>query len=155
MSESPLYPKEYLELIARTRSVVLSTMDSEGITQASYTPVVIISPTEFYILVSELASHTAYLRSAAKIGVMFIEDEQDCENIFRRRRASVSCEVIPLERSSETFDHVGQVFKERHGDVVDILLKLKDFHLFCLKVKRARLILGFGQAIDINFEEEI
>lgn len=147
---TPSYPEEYLNLIAQGRSVMLSTLNTEGITQCSYAPVVHTSPTEFFILISDLASHTAYIKSAARVGILFIEDEKTCENIFRRRRASLSCDVIAIDRSSTTFKLISQSFRSRHGDTVDIILKLADFHLFKLTAYRIRLITGFGQAKDLE-----
>jgi len=69
----PLSPKRK-ELIARTQSIILATVDAEGTPNSSYAPFVQVENT-FYIIVSFMAKHTKNLSEGRKTSIMFIEDE--------------------------------------------------------------------------------
>ncbi|WP_379969111.1 pyridoxamine 5'-phosphate oxidase family protein [Epilithonimonas sp. UC225_85] len=60
----PVAPK-VKELISKTQSLILATVDAEGTPNASYAPFVEID-NKFYILVSFMAKHTKNLRKAER-----------------------------------------------------------------------------------------
>lgn len=139
-------PEPYLRLVDQNQSLILSTIDPNGVTQASYTPFISNSPVDFYILISDLASHTRYIKTCSLLGVLLIEDESSSNEIFARRRASLSCEVARVERASKGFNEILDAFENQHGKTVTLLRNLSDFHLFHLRVKKIRLVTGFGKA---------
>jgi putative heme iron utilization protein len=148
----PLTPK-VKELIGRTKSVILATVDAEGTPNSSYAPFVQVENT-FYILVSFMAKHTKNLADGRKTSVMFIEDESASKQIYARERLTIEASTSQVERDSETWNAVVSQLKETHGKVVDVISEMKDFILIGLHPVKGSYVNGFGSAyfVDANLE---
>lgn len=141
------------ELIERTKSVILATVDAEGIPNSSYAPFVQIGNT-LYILVSFMAKHTKNLADGRKTSVMFIEDESATKQIYARERLTIEATASQVERDSETWNTVVPKLKETHGKVVDVISEMGDFILIALQPVKGSYVNGFGSAyfVDENLE---
>lgn len=148
----PLTPK-VKELIERTQSIILATVDAEGIPTSSYAPFVQIENT-FYILVSFMAKHTKNLADGRKTSVMFIEDESATKQIYARERLTIEASASQVERDSETWNTVVSQLKETHGKVVEVISEMKDFILIGLHPVKGSYVNGFGSAyfVDENLD---
>ncbi|MCA6067663.1 pyridoxamine 5'-phosphate oxidase family protein [Chryseobacterium sp. RG1] len=148
----PLAPK-VKELIGRSKSVILATVDAEGTPNSSYAPFVQVENT-FYILVSFMAKHTKNLADGRKTSVMFIEDESATKQIYARERLTIEASTSQVERDSETWNTVVSQLKETHGKVVDVIAEMKDFILIGLHPVKGSYVNGFGSAyfVDENLE---
>lgn len=149
----PVAPK-VKELIERSKSVVLATVDGEGNPNSSYAPFVQDGHT-FYILVSFMARHTKNLAEGRKTSVMFIEDESATKQIYARERLTI--EVVPsqIERDSEKWIQVIANLKEAHGKVVDVISDMGDFILIALQPVKGAYVNGFGSAYFVSENLEI
>ncbi|NML70553.1 pyridoxamine 5'-phosphate oxidase [Chryseobacterium sp. RP-3-3] len=148
----PVAPK-VKELIERTKSVILATVDAEGVPNSSYAPFVKVNNT-LYILVSFMAKHTKNLADGRKTSVMFIEDESATKQIYARERLTIEAEASQVERDSETWNTVVTQLKETHGKVVDVIAEMQDFILIALQPVKGSYVNGFGSAyfVDENLE---
>jgi len=148
----PVAPK-VKELIDRTKSVILATVDAEGNPNSSYAPFVQVENT-FYILVSFMAKHTKNLSEGRKTSVMFIEDESATKQIYARERLTLEAVTSQIERDSETWNTVVTKLKEDHGKVVDVISEMGDFILIALQPVKGSYVNGFGSAyfVDANLE---
>lgn len=148
----PLAPK-VRELIARTQSVILATVDAEGNPNSSYAPFVEIN-NRFYILVSFMARHTKNLAEGRKVSAMFIEDESATKQVYARERLTFDVSASQIERDSDDWNNIVSKLKERHGKVVDILNEMTDFILIELSPVKGAYVNGFGSAyfVDANLE---
>ncbi|MEN4761744.1 pyridoxamine 5'-phosphate oxidase family protein [Chryseobacterium sp. C39-AII1] len=148
----PLTPK-VKELIERTKSVILATVDAEETPNSSYAPFVQVDNT-FYILVSFMAKHTKNLADGRKTSVMFIEDESATKQIYARERLTIEASTSQVEKDSETWNTVVSLLKETHGKVVDVIAEMKDFILIGLHPTKGAYVNGFGSAyfVDQNLE---
>lgn len=148
----PVAPK-VKELIDRTKSVILATVDAEGNPNSSYAPFVQVENT-FYILVSFMAKHTKNLSEGRKTSVMFIEDESATKQIYARERLTLEAATSQIERDSETWNTVVTKLKEDHGKVVDVISEMRDFILIALQPVKGSYVNGFGSAyfVDANLE---
>ena len=81
----------YEALLDRFQSIQLGTADQTGVPEASYSPSIMDEGSNFYVHVSELASHTSNLRESARASVLIIEDESTAENLFARKRVAYQC----------------------------------------------------------------
>ena len=134
------------------KSVTLATLDEEGEPFSSYAPFV-YHEKRYYIFISDIARHARNLKKTPKAALFFIEDESKCDNIFARKRVVLQCKSRLLKRESSPFTDVMDVFKNRFDpDMLDMLLRMKDFNLYELTPKRGEAVLGFGQAYDIGGE---
>lgn len=148
----PVAPK-VKELMDRTKSVILATVDAEGIPNSSYAPFVQVGNT-LYILVSFMAKHTKNLAEGRKTSVMFIEDESATKQIYARERLTLEAAASQVERDSEIWNTVVTKLKENHGKVVDVIAEMQDFILIALQPIKGSYVNGFGSAyfVDENLD---
>ncbi|MGE4347841.1 MAG: HugZ family protein [Flavobacteriaceae bacterium] len=148
----PLQPK-VKELMARCKSVILATIDSEGIPNSSYVPHVVID-NKLYVLVSFMARHTKNLRDMKKVSVMFIEDEADTKQIYARERLTIDGTTSQIERGTEMWSRAVTGLTESHGKILDILTGMDDFIMIEITPLKGAYVNGFGSAyfVDTNFE---
>lgn len=149
----PVAPK-VKELIERSKSIILATVDAEGNPNSSYAPFVQVDNT-FYILVSYMAKHTRNLAEGRKTSVMFIEDESATKQIYARERLTLEASTSQIERDSDTWNTVIAQLKETHGKVVDVISEMKDFILIGLHPVKGSYVNGFGSAYFVNENLEI
>ena len=140
----------YEALLDKFQSIQLGTADQTGVPEASYSPSIVDEGRNFYVHVSELASHTSNLRNSARASVLIIEDESSAENLFARRRVAYQCSASLIERHSDQWESVVDQFEGKFGKIIGFLRSMEDFHLFKLTPASGRLVLGFGQAYDVS-----
>jgi len=145
--------QEFRRFLEEHRSLQLATVSGDGAPLASYAPFVVDTDQRFYILISDLSSHTRHLREHRMASVMLIEDETKTANIFARVRLTLTCEANEVRRDSDTWHSVIQDFHDRCGDIIETLCGLSDFHLFRLTPKSGVFVKGFGKAYKIDGEE--
>lgn len=140
---------DLIQFISGFKSVSLATVDEEGAPFASYAPFV-RHEKRYYIFISDIARHSRNLRRDPRAALLFVEDESACDNIFTRKRAVLRCDSRLLEREDPFFESVLGTFKTRFDpDMLDMLLRMKDFNLFELTPCSGEAVFGFGQAYDI------
>lgn len=142
----------YVDFPHQVQSLMLSTVTPEGQPQASYTPFVMGRDRTFYIFVSGLSSHTQNLQKTPQAGILLIEDETQATQIFARRRLMYDCVVNLIDRHDPQWSGLADQFKQRFGNLVDMLRQLPDFQIFRLMPQGGRFVVGFGAAYDINPE---
>ena len=140
----------YEALLNGFQSIQLGTADQIGVPEASYSPSIMDESSNFYVHVSELASHTSNLRDSARASVLIIEDESSAENLLARKRVAYQCSASLIERHSDQWESVVDQFEEKFGKIIGFLRTMEDFHLFKLTPTSGRLVLGFGQAYDVS-----
>ena len=143
----------YQALLNEFKSIQLGTVDLEGIPEASYSPAIVDDERNFYVHVSELSSHTANLRETGRASLLVIEDESTASNIFARKRVGFTCSAELIERRTDDWEKVMDQFEDKFGKMVDFLKTMEDFHLFRLRPKKGRLVLGFGKAYEVMGEK--
>jgi hypothetical protein len=77
---------EYEKFPTEFTSIIMSTVNKEGIPDASYAPFVSDEDKNIYIYVSGLATHTQNIHNHPFVSILFIEDEVKTKQIFARRR---------------------------------------------------------------------
>lgn len=126
---------------------------SDNASHCSYVPCIWING-KVYILVSGLAEHTGNLKHVKnnKIGCMLIEDESASPQIFARCRLMFKSGVKQIERTSKLWPEIITLFKQRFGEIVEVLDSLPDFVIIELKPEQAVLVKGFGDAHQLSEE---
>jgi len=140
----------YQSLPTVVRSVMLSTVNADGSPHSSYAPYIMDEAYRLYIFTSGLSAHTHNLLATQKAGVMMIEDEAACQQIFARQRITYDCHVDLLERQSEPWEHQAEAFENRFGEIIQMLRPLGDFQIFRLTPQSGRFIMGFGAAYEVD-----
>ena len=141
------------ELVQKSKSFILATLDAEGTPNSSYAPFVQVENT-FYILVSFLAKHTQNLVEGKKTSIMFIEDECATKQIYARERLTIDAYTSQVERNCEIWNTVVSQLKETHGKVVEVISEMNDFILIGIHPVKGSYVNGFGSAyfVDENLE---
>ncbi|MBH8565293.1 pyridoxamine 5'-phosphate oxidase family protein [Nostoc sp. CENA67] len=141
---------EYESFPQELGSVIISTINQEGIPDASYAPFVMDDSKNIYIYVSGLSTHTQNIQVNPHVSVLLIEDEAKTEQIFARRRLSFDCTATLIERETATWNQIVEQFQERFGEIIEVLRGLTDFRIFRLTPNAGRFVIGFGAAYHIS-----
>lgn len=140
-------------LILSQHTLMLSTVSESGAPDLSYAPFIRDQVGCFYILISELASHTVNLLAKPHASVMIIRPEAESSNLFARERAIFNCSARKVDRHEAIYSDRLTTLQDKFGDVVTVLRSLADFHLMALCPQNGRYIVGFGQAYTIELKE--
>ncbi|RXJ89063.1 heme iron utilization protein [Arcobacter sp. CECT 8983] len=138
--------KKFLE---NFQSLVISSLDEHNLPFTSYAPFV-RKDNKFYVYLSSMAKHSHNLTKNKNSSIFFIEDEQECENIFARKRVVYQCTTKKQARDTEEFKELISLFESKHGETVSMLKNMKDFSFFEFEVIKGEAILGFGKAFNLE-----
>ena len=141
------------ELLTPFKSTVLGTLGSNGYPFSSYAPFYYDGEV-VYIFISNIATHAKNIQASEKASAFFIEDESITENIFKRKRISLQCDVENISRDSARFTSVMQNFQSKFEDgTLTMLMGMNDFNLYALTPIYGEATFGFGEAYNIGGEK--
>jgi len=81
---------------------------------------------------------------------LFIENEQDAQQLHARRRVTYKATVTRIERETDNWRVVLDAMQNRFGEIMTVLEGLPDFHLFCMQTDCALLVKGFAEAHTVE-----
>ena len=142
--------KEYFSFMRKAKSVYISSVAENTKPEISYSPCVVDDEKNVYILVSDLSKRTSSLVKGRNVSVMFIEPEDQCEEMYVRIRLIFECSTKQIERKTEKWNEQIPVFLEKFGDIINILKSLSDFKMFCFSPVSGSYVKGFGKAYTIE-----
>ncbi len=131
-------------------TLMMATVSKEGVPEASYAPYVVDADGAFFVYISELSQHTDNLRNTPKASVLFIENEDQAAHLFARRRLTLRCNCMHVPRSDARWHELLDNFKDRFGELMDVLRELEDFHLYRLQPEAGTYVRGFAQAYELT-----
>ena len=150
MSQFANAQAEYEKFPEEFTSIIISTVNTQGIPNASYAPFVMDDDKNIYIYVSGLATHTQNIQNHPFVSVLFIDDEIKTKQIFARRRLNFDCTANLLERETEKCQQIVDKFQLRFGELISTLRSLPDFRILQLTPNSGRFVIGFGAAYNIS-----
>ena len=142
--------KEYYTFMKKAKNVYISSVDENNKPEISYSPCVVDDKKNVYILVSDLSKRTSSLVQGRNVSLMFIEPEEQCEEMYVRIRLIFECSTKQIERKTEKWNEKIAVFLDRFGDIINILKSLSDFKMFCFSPVSGSYVKGFGKASTIE-----
>ena len=142
--------KEYFAFMKKAKNVYISSVDENAKPEISYSPCVVDDEKNVYILVSDLSKRTSSLLQGRNVSVMFIEPEDQCEEMYVRIRLIFECSTKQIERKTEKWNEQIPIFLEKFGDIINILKSLNDFKMFCFSPVSGSYVKGFGKAYTIE-----
>lgn len=141
------------DFIATLQTAIIGTTDKNNHPFSSYAPYV-YDENCFYVYISDIATHAKNIQVNPKASLFFIEDESQSENLFARKRISLQCDSVKIERNSGRFEEVLALFAIKFdAKMVETLKKMTDFNLFEFKVTYGEATFGFGKAYLIGGEQ--
>lgn len=138
--------QEILEFRAGMRTLLMATVNQEGMPEASYAPYVTDDAGNYYVYISDLARHTRDLQETGQVSLLFIEDEGAARNLFARRRLTCMCTSTRIAREDPDWEIQLVQFTQQYGKLIDTLRGLSDFQLFRLSPVSGNYVRGLGQA---------
>lgn len=141
--------KDFFAFLSLHKTVVLGTLNKAMEAEASYAPV-LQNNGRFYIYISELAKHSHNLLENKQLTLLFIQDEQDADNIFARKRATIKAHARHIDRDTVEWNALMDDYCQYFGDTAKMLRGLSDFHLFELSPTKASFVRGFAQAYELE-----
>ena len=141
------------ELLEPFQSTVLGTLGSNGYPFSSYAPFYYDGEV-VYVFISNIATHAKNMQAVPKASAFFIEDESMTENIFKRKRISLQCDIEKISRDNERFEPIMKNFQSKHADgTLTMLMGMNDFNLYALTPIYGEATFGFGEAYNIGGEK--
>ena len=140
------------ELLEPFQTAVLGTLGSNDYPFSSYAPFYYDGEV-VYVFLSNIATHAQNMQTVPKASAFFIEDESISENMFKRKRISLQCDVRAIARDDETFEDIMQMFIEKQGSTLSMLMGMSDFNLYALTPIYGEATFGFGEAYNIGGEK--
>jgi len=122
----------YQSLLGSFQSIILGTVDKEGIPDASYAPAVIDESRNLYIYISALSQHTGNIRGNGLCSALIIEDESLSDQLFARKRITFACKAEKIERDTPEWNAQIADFQDKFGKLMEHLKTMQDFDLFRL-----------------------
>ena len=148
---------EYVEFMSNSKSVYISSIGEHkgGVApEISYSPCIVDEDRNIYILVNTLSKRTESLLAQRNVSLMFIEPEEQCEEIYVRTRLIFLCNTLQISREMGAghllWDEKAEQFTAKFGDIINILVSLKDFKMFRFIPIRGTFVKGFGKAYTIE-----
>ena len=142
--------KEYFAFMKKAKSVYISSIDENTKPEISYSPCVVDDEKNVYIIVSDLSKRTSSLVQGRNVSLMFIEPEDQCEEVYVRIRLIFECSTKQIERNTEKWKEQIPVFLNRYGDIINILKSLSDFKMFCFSPVSGSYVKGCGKAYTLE-----
>ena len=152
-SSKPIAPKVN-ELIARSQSLIMATVNEEGVPTSSFAPFARID-NKFYILVSFMARHTKNLINGKPVSIMFIEDESATKQIYARERLTFDVATTQIDRDTDAWNLAVEKLQDKHGKILEVLTGMNDFILVELAPVKGSYVNGFGSAYFVDEHLEI
>ena len=148
---------EYVEFMNNAKSVYISSICEHkgGVApEISYSPCIVDKDKNTYILVSTLTKRTESLLAERNVSLMFIEPEEQCEEIYVRTRLIFLCNTLNISREMGAghlpWDELVTQFTDKFGDIINMLVSFKDFKMFRFRPIRGTFVKGFGKAFTIE-----
>ena len=148
---------EYVEFMNDAKSVYISSINEfkGGVSpEISYSPSIVDEDKNIYILVSTLSKRTESLLAERNVSLMFIEPEEQCEEIYVRTRLTFLCNTLQIDREMGAghlpWGKLVAQFTAKFGDIINMLVSFKDFKMFRFRPIRGTFVKGFGKAYTIE-----
>ena len=152
-NESSKISAEVEDFISGFGSVVLGTVNNKAYPNVTYAPFLRYENNN-YIYISEIGDHYDNMKNNGNLELLFLEDESKAKAITVRRRVRFASGFEFLPRD-ENFEKVMDTFEKKAGNTMNLMRKMKDFHLVKLNFLDGRYVKGFGQAYTITAEGKV
>ena len=144
---------QYLsELLEPFQTTVLGTVSDNGYPFSSYAPFYYDGEV-VYIFISNIATHAQNMQSRPQASAFFIEDESITQNMFRRKRISLQCDVKIISRDDSSFESIMEAFTQKQRSTLTMLMGMADFNLYALTPIYGEATFDFGEAYNIGGEK--
>lgn len=139
-------------LIASARTLLMAAPGDSGFPEMGVTPFVRHGGAT-YIYPSRLSAHVRAILEAGRGAFMMIEDESSAQNIWARKRMKINADITEIDRKTENFNSICDLFADQHGPTMGLIRDFSDFHLLRLRPTDGVMVLGFAKAYRLSGSE--
>jgi len=139
------------QLLETCDAIFLATTGSDNTPMASYAPCWRDEAGYLYVMLSDLAEHTANLRGRADASCLVLGASSD--NAFARPRVTLQLRAEFLTSDNVSYQQAINGLTEKHGETMQILQELSDFHLIRLKPVGGTLVGGFATTLNLTRQD--
>ncbi|WP_419771038.1 MAG: HugZ family protein [Candidatus Marinarcus sp.] len=142
--------KELDGFLNNIKTVILSTVNSEGEPFTSYSPFVQDEEGNFYVFVSTAVQHSHNMYNTGKAHLLFIEDESATNHIYARRRLYFKAKAEKFEPQDKRTEKFANLFEKKLGEQASLVRKMPDSRFYKLTPSEGIIVLGFGAAFNLD-----
>lgn len=132
------------------KTVILSTVSSDGEPFASYSPFVQDENGNFYVFISTSVQHSHNMYNTGKAHLLFIEDESDTKHIYARRRLYFKAKAEKFDENDARTEEITQLFEARFGKEAALLREMPSSRIYKLIPSDGNFVIGFGAAYKLD-----
>ena len=141
------------KVLESARTLIIGAVPESGST--SQLPELGVTPAvrhdgHFFIYPSRLSAHVRGMIETGIAQFLAIEDEAKAQNIWARKRIKFTAEIIEIERQSNHFLMLSNIFVSHHGSTMDLIRDFTDFHMLKLLPVSGVMVLGFAKAYQLE-----
>ena len=81
---------------------------------------------------------------------MIIEDEYKAKNIWARVRLKFEAQIKVVNRKENNYNKICKLIKNAHGNTLNLIKQLNDFHLIKISPIKGSIFTGFGSAFILD-----
>ena len=137
------------ELFSAAQTLLMAAPGETGLPEMGVTPFV-RHEEKIYIYPSRLSAHVRAVLEAGKGTFLVIEDEASAQNIWARKRIKFNADIVEIERKTDIFEMVCDLFADHHGPTMGLIRDFSDFHLLRLHPTDGVMVLGFAKAYRLT-----
>jgi len=142
---------EFKKYITTKQSLMMATVDQNGVPDVSYAPFIMDNDFNLYVFVSDIVKRTRNLVENGKVSLLFIEDESKTKHIFARKRVTVQANAVAVHADDPQIPELQTLFEEKFGEFVNLeIISKSDFKLIRMVPFEGGLTKGFGLAFKLT-----
>ncbi|RBQ28661.1 HugZ family protein [Aliarcobacter vitoriensis] len=132
------------------KTVILSTVSSDGEPFASHSPFVQDEDGNFYVFISTSVQHSHNMYNTGKAHILFLEDESLTKHIYARRRLYFRAHAEKFDENDERTEKIAQLFEERFGKQASLVRSMPSSRFYKLSPYDGNFVIGFGAAYKLD-----
>jgi putative heme iron utilization protein len=106
----------------------------------------------FYIHISQLAQHTQDILQDTRVSLMVAETDAGAQDPQTLARVSIRGEVVEVPAMADNYAEAKSLYLQKFPQTA-FNFELGDFALYRIQPRRARYVAGFGQIVNLTFED--
>jgi putative heme iron utilization protein len=142
---------EFKKYITTKQSLMMATVDNDGLPDVSYAPFIMDEDFNVYVFVSDIVKRTQNLLANGRVSLLFVEDEAKAKHIFARKRVTMQANATTVTADDSQIPDLKKLFEDKFGEFVNLeIISKSDFHLIRMKPYEGGLTKGFGLAFKLT-----
>jgi putative heme iron utilization protein len=106
----------------------------------------------FYVHISQLAQHTQDILQDTRVSLMIAQTDSGTQDPQTLARISIRGEAVEVQPTAENYPEAKSLYLQKFPQTA-FNFELGDFALYRIQPRRARYVAGFGQIVNLTFDD--